>query len=605
MAGFCGILYRNGEKGAVDSTELFPSIDLLGKDERQEFSLRDGVILISSRRNSPVKGKHFYEDQDMIAVFTGDLVGPGSVPWGMVKEAVQRDDFFKFTSLRGIFAFAVYVKDKDKLLLITDRFGFFPIYYEQRDNGSFAFSTSIGTFARLGTRRELSRYWVYEYFYFSFPVLDTTIYTTVKRLRHASVLFYSRPEGELTIKKYAKDYRRNPSPLTGKKALDRAGEVFSSVVPLYFTDADSIAHALTAGYDTRTILVFCPREKKHDVITYTYGIKGCGDLTNARRIAGQLGFNHREIYFDENFISKLPELMVDTVYLSSLLENINRSYLPYIYNEITERGTRHQVIMSGIGGDALFRGHVPVPNGLSVDMERTFISGKKHISGEFFKKVFGKNFDEFYQYIDTVLDRMQESYGEFSDRNTFFYYQIYDGLIKYFNGEVYIANNFGSFRIPFFDPDIIQLACDIEYSTFKLIRFFNDDTYIGSLLQAHLMSLNPESARVKIHGLPLRAFTVNNKFIYNIYRLFYKGPDKVKKLLGLKKVVPLEKWDEWQRGVMAGRIKELLSEEAMLYRFLNRSFVDEAIGAGDVHWTKISASAEISLRLMEAGWERD
>ncbi|MCK4236477.1 MAG: hypothetical protein KAX38_05115, partial [Candidatus Krumholzibacteria bacterium] len=455
-----GVLGRGYEK--IDISSITSAIDPLSIADPETLSLDEGIFVVSSLKNTPLRGPRHYEDSLYAACFSGDLIDAQTVPWGDVTCIIREGNYKKFSEYNGFFAFALFDKEKKDFYIVSDNFSLHPLYYYIK-NEYVVFSTSISTFCRLKDPPVININWLYEYLYFSHPMSEATILKSVYRMPPASILKYELKNSEISLIEYGKRFQRAEKPLKGKDALEKALSVFEERVPKYFGCSDKFAHALTGGYDTRTVLSFVPEEMRDRMITYTYGLIGSDDLIEALMIAKAANLPHMEICFEDEFLNQLPDLIYETTYISDGLENINRSYLPYVYRILTDNGQRFPIIISGIAADAIFRGHAPSPHYISYDMKQVFTKGEKFIDKEFFGQVFGDGFDDFSQYIDRVLDGMQDRYGEFGSLRTFFSFMLAKLLPRHFDGEASVAGNFGAFRIPFLDQDLIQLSCDIEY----------------------------------------------------------------------------------------------------------------------------------------------
>src|SRR4030042_2893136 len=105
---------------------------------------------------------------------------------------------------------------------------------------------------------------------------------------------------------------------------------------------------------------------------------------------------------------------------------------------------------------------------------------------------------------------------------------IYEVSPKYFAGEQAVASNYITLRSPYWDDEIISLAYEISLSTIGFSESLpRKDKYLEAVLQANLIKTNKELSKLLIGGIPLNAFSVNNKFIYNLFRIFWRTPAKM------------------------------------------------------------------------------
>ena len=563
----------------------------------------DAGLLAAGFPASSGAARRIYDDGRFAGVLGGDIAAGGGVPWESMIAPLRDGEPRRFPELSGLFAAVLHDRRTGRVFVVSDPFCFYPVFYRIAVGRVFV-SSHPGAFAAGDPAPEFNPGWLYELLYYSFPVGSTGMWKDVFRAPPATVTEIDPAAGSVAFHRYGGVYRQAERPLSGKQALERAVEVFKTVMPRYYGDPGAVAHALTAGWDCRALAGLIPAGALDRVASYTYGLPGSNDLVEARRIAAGLGLPHREIHFDEKYVALLPLLALETVFQAGGLENVNRAYIPYVYHEVTAGGSEFPYVISGIGADALFRGHVPTPNGLSYDMDAAFRTGRRTVNEAFFREVFGARYGAFRAYIDGSLDWFERTYNGFGSVQSYFAYEIFEGLPRYFNGECMIADHCSSLRIPYLDPAVVRLACEIEYSVMKLWRFINEDIYRETYVQSALIETNPRLRAVPINGVPVRAFSCRNKTLYQLTRIACRGPRKLVSLALGSRRPPLEDWDGWYRTVLGETFEELLGPEARVRRYLDGRGLERIRGERELHWLKLAAQAEIVMRLAENGWKR-
>ncbi|MGQ0535906.1 MAG: asparagine synthase (glutamine-hydrolyzing) [Methanobacteriota archaeon] len=100
----------------------------------------------------------------------------------------HRDGVKMLERLNGMFAFAIYDRANDRLLLARDRFGEKPLYLYE-DDGRLLFASEIkGLLAAPGVRAEPDWQGVHEYLTFQFCLGDRTMFRGIRKLRPAHYL---------------------------------------------------------------------------------------------------------------------------------------------------------------------------------------------------------------------------------------------------------------------------------------------------------------------------------------------------------------------------------------------------------------------------------
>jgi len=604
MPGMLGFFGKYGKH--IHTDLLIETINPLSLCDTKILNTEEGFLALSWLRNNSLLSCRYYENSNYVACFSGDLIDVQRVPWNLIINNFRTKRYKHFSDYRGTFAIAIFDKINKRVSIISDRTSQKPIYYFITNNG-FTYSTAISTYCKLPDIPQFNVNWLHEFLFFNYPMGQTTFLKNVLRMPPAAILEYHLKTSKTLLFEYAKPFKKANNIIKGKKAVEKALSVFNERVPKYFQRDTQIAVSLSGGFDSRTVLSFAPSETKASLEAYTYGVAGCLDLLEASKIASMLKIPHTKIILDNRCLDILQELIYETVYLSDGLQGINRSTLPYVYKMLTNNGTKCPIIITGVSGDHLFRDHVRgtgnVPAIISSDMMQIFKEGTPFMSKSFFRRAYGANFGEFQQHIYDVLQDLTTKYGELNVPESYLSYLIYEVTPNYFAGQAAIADNYSTLRSPYWDADIIQLSYEIEYSTLGFSEsLFKKDKYRECVLQAYLMQSNKTFSKVPFHDIPLRFFSINYKFLYNLYRTVRKGPNKVKSILKPTPHPPLEDWQNWYDTRITKEIGKLISKNSIISNYLTSEFIEEIKHEKDIHWLGKLVTVEIILRLINNRW---
>ena len=144
---------------------------------------------VSHLESSPLGGARFHNNDTLLILFAGDLVDYFEIPWVKIVTNFTISNFEWFSTFRGVFALVVYDKKQKQLHLISDNRAQYPVYFGYVDD-SFIFSTSIASFTTLKSIPNFNTKWLFEYFYFNFPIDNTTCLEGIERLRSSSMLTF-------------------------------------------------------------------------------------------------------------------------------------------------------------------------------------------------------------------------------------------------------------------------------------------------------------------------------------------------------------------------------------------------------------------------------
>jgi asparagine synthetase B (glutamine-hydrolysing) len=412
---------------------------------------------------------------------------------------------------------------------------------------------------------------------------------------------YAQDTGICSQHVYAPLFQKKEVLLEKEKALEQARMVFAERVPKYFEGASTIACALTAGWDGRTVLALAP---DCDITSYTYGVPGCRDLIEGRKTAQAVGIPHIGILLDDAFIKDLPWFMLETVYLSSGLERISRASLIYAYDTLTDHAGRFPLTLSGIALDMLFRGHANVPYLVSHDMAKQFRDGVPHIDRDAWASVFRNGSLLFEKHIDRKNEWLTNNFGDFNSTAHHLSYILYILSTRHFCGELAIAKHFTTVRVPSWDRKIIDLSYSIPLSTLSFSQF--SDHKRGDVnemvLQAYLM----QELSHQFAGIPVGYLTphmiMKGKLAYQLNQMFKKTCNK---LAFKKKAPPLEANEEWFNVTHRDFIDALIfSRESAVREYLNDSYLNELKKERDLRQIAWVATNEIIIKLIKNQWKR-
>ncbi len=263
----------------------------------------------------------------------------------------------------GMFAFGLYDNVGEKLLLVRDRFGVKPLYYQMRVDGLVFGSTgkAIADFA--GLEPDLSfvarglRWGIHE-------ADDHAPYVGLKALRPAHYLEACfSAEGQLTthLIRYYDVVTRVESmvdDLAGQRVaglVSRVDELLASAVDLRFRSDVPVAVSLSGGLDSSSIAAAASRRDCGEIVGFTFGHpeapRSEGPVT--QKLVDHAGI---KIHYVWPGIGQIIDAFVKTIQAQDAPftgASVMAQYL--LYKEVTTAGIR--VLLGGQGGDELFMGY--------------------------------------------------------------------------------------------------------------------------------------------------------------------------------------------------------------------------------------------------------
>ena len=600
MSGLLGIIKnRVSENSEIEL--LTNAINLSGNLTINQLETTDGFFAVSSLSVTPLQGNRLFEKDGWVLLFAGDLIDYREIPHDEIMRAIEKKEYRYFDGLEGVFAIAAFNKEDKKVVLVTDRRSQYPLYlYLSRD--TVCFSTDLSVFCRL-KRPEFDKSWLWEYLFFNFPVSKVTFVKDVNRIQEGRVVVVDLNSLRTGEVEYTKPFKTESSLLEGKKALSYALDVFRNRVPAYFTGSEGIACALTSGWDGRTVLALAPR--RDQVTAYTYGVPGCEDIEKAAKIAYQTGTKHIRIPFGYEVVKELPRYMLETVYVSSGAQGILRGTLLFVYETLTQNARAFPLTLSGISLDGLFRGHFAYPPLISYDMANLFEGCSSSIKRNTWLTFCDSEYSLFEDHISNQLEGLRTKFGELTSTSHHLSYYVYLVAARYFGGEVSIANNFTTIRVPAWDKRIIELAYSIKPGSLSFSQYAGHvrGSHDEMVLQSYILKkIAPDFATIPV-GSNRPDFVIRGEYAHFLYKVYNYINRRL--LIRPKTYAPLENWDQWVILTHKDFIYDLVfSANSEIRGYVSDKMVRQFSEKPDIHWVGKLATAEVILRLIKTKWQR-
>lgn len=370
MCGIAGFIDRNRSRD--DAKQLVDSMCRVirhrGPDE-QGVWLGDGAAL-GMRRLSIIDlsgGQQpiFNEDESVLVVFNGEIYNYR----GLQRELQERGHHFRTNCdtetivhayeefgddcvkhLRGMFAFAIWDRKRQRLLAARDRFGKKPLNYYW-DGQRLIFGSEIKSILEAGIPRAINPVALDEYLIYRYVPSPNTLFEGVEKLPAAHILIYQ--DGQVSTRRYWELSFTPTCQDDEATAIERIQVLLKDAVQARLVSEVPLGAFLSGGIDSSIVVGLMSQMMSQPVKTFSIGFEedDYSELPYARRIAHHFATEHREFLVRPDLVSVLPQLawaydepfgddsMLPTYYVSKLA----REYVT--------------VALTGDGGDEIFAGY--------------------------------------------------------------------------------------------------------------------------------------------------------------------------------------------------------------------------------------------------------
>ncbi len=371
MCGISGIFYFQGNsKGEESIKKMTDSIAHRGPDAGGLYNehpiqlghRRLSIIDLEEASNQPF----FSTDQQYVMVFNGEVYNFKSLKKELSGYQFKTDSdtevvlaaYLKWgkaclEKLEGMFAFAIWDKQKKELFISRDRLGIKPLYYFQTDE-YFLFSSEIRSLLQSGlVPKTLNQDALSHYLRYQTVHAPHTMVKGVKQLESGS--FLTLNEDELGIKSYWKAEEQSLegdfSDLAKNKHAIR--EAFFQAVEKRLVADVPYGAFLSGGIDSSAIVAAMSEVSNASINSFSvvFNEAEFSEEKFANIVAEKFNTNHKNIELSgKDLLNDIPNALAAMDHPSG--DGINT----YIVSKATkEAGIT--VALSGLGGDELFSGY--------------------------------------------------------------------------------------------------------------------------------------------------------------------------------------------------------------------------------------------------------
>jgi len=371
----CGICGTIGFSSAAAVEDMISRLRHRGPDDEGLFFDSDAEAALAAARLSiiDVAGGHqplSNEDGTVWAVLNGEIYNHSIIRSGLRERGHQfasRCDTEALVhlyeeygdalvhALEGMYSFALWDRDRRRLLLVRDRFGEKPMFYWEQD-GTLAFASELGALeVEGGPRREPDPVAVDEFFVFGYVPGPASIVKGVRQLPPAHILKFEHGAARATVERYW-----SPAAPIGAGAVDARDAaretdalLESSIRSRMIADVP-VGVLLSGGVDSTLIAAIAAQASGRPISTFTVGYGGgeFDETREARDAASRIGSDHHELTLTPREVARV---------VPSLLRRIDQplSDQSLIAAHAVSRFARSEVkvLVGGEGADELFCGY--------------------------------------------------------------------------------------------------------------------------------------------------------------------------------------------------------------------------------------------------------
>jgi asparagine synthase (glutamine-hydrolysing) len=373
MCGICGVVYADRDRIPPESLidRMTAVLAHRGPDDRDLFRepgaglghQRLSIIDLSPAGRQPMAN----EDGSLLITYNGEIYNFRRLR----EDLLRRGHTFRsrtdtetilhlyeemgtdcLRELRGMFAFAIWDRNRRRLFLARDRVGQKPLVWAEHDGG-FYFASELKSILEVdGFPRDIDDVALHHYLTYEYVPSPQTIFTGIRKLPPGHHLLWENGEHRLT--KYW-DLPYEPKLRLGslRDYQERFLEIFREAVSLRLVSDVPLGAFLSGGLDSSAVAAMMSLEGTGPVKTFSIGFseEAYDEVRFARQVAQRYGTEHEEMVVEPRALEVLPKLLWH--YGEPFADP--SSVPTYYVSQLTRRHVT--VALSGDGGDEAFAGY--------------------------------------------------------------------------------------------------------------------------------------------------------------------------------------------------------------------------------------------------------
>jgi asparagine synthase (glutamine-hydrolysing) len=273
----------------------------------------------------------------------------------VILESFVRYGIESFEWFNGMFAFAIWDKQDEKLYLSRDRIGIKPFYYYYDDKKQFVFASELKALQTLLQGPELNPAAITNYLYLGYIPQTQTIYAQCHKLLPGHYAIVSKNGIEKIQSYWRLEDHVNSEPITDERiAKAKLKELMEDAVKKCMIADVPLGIFLSGGVDSSLVAAIAQKHKKEKIKTFSIAFReGRYDETAyAQQVADHIGSDHHKFTVNEE-----EGIAIIDDFLNIYDEPYgDMSGIPtYLVSKLARKQVT--VALCGDGGDELFMGY--------------------------------------------------------------------------------------------------------------------------------------------------------------------------------------------------------------------------------------------------------
>jgi asparagine synthase (glutamine-hydrolysing) len=257
----------------------------------------------------------------------------------------------------GMFAIALYDRQKDQVIFMRDRAGVKPFYYFHKD-GVFLFASELkALFRHPAFEKNIDTNSLALFLQFSYIPAPHTIFRNTYKLLPGHALVLDLKNRRQELRKYwdvVDHYNRPKISISDEEAIEHTDRLLKNAYEYRMVSDVPVGLFLSGGYDSSSVAALLQTGRTEKLKTFTIGFheNEFNEAPEAKKIADYLGTDHTEWYVTAKeaagVLQHLPEIYDEPFADNSTVPTV-------LVSQLARKQVK--VALSADGGDEIFGGY--------------------------------------------------------------------------------------------------------------------------------------------------------------------------------------------------------------------------------------------------------
>ena len=288
--------------------------------------------------------------------------------------------------LRGMFAFALWDRENQTLLLARDHMGQKPLFFFRGEN-VFAFASEVKAILASGLLEpQLDLNGLWHYVSLRFLPDQYTLFKRIEKLPAGSLLLLEN--GNISIERYWDLNFTKKIPNNEQEIVEGLNDLLLETVKMHLLSDVRVGAFLSGGIDSSTVTAMMATLTGDPVPSFSIGVKeqGFNELPFARMVANKYGLESHERVVTADLIHLIPSMIY-------YMDEPSDPFAVGVYLVAQVASEVVKVVLGGDGGDENFAGYDRFAGNRMVDYYC--------LLPQWFRKIL----------MEKIIERIPESFG--------------------------------------------------------------------------------------------------------------------------------------------------------------------------------------------------